>query len=201
MRFLLAAYFVLACSAYGQRISVGVVGGTNITGNYAGRAYSSPADEFNPAYRVRYTTGSRSLILSAMLEGHLSDQLSIEANVLHRPMKQTIHHEATYPDGSVVLGDQEWTPLRVWEFPILLKYTLPESRWTGPVRPFFAAGPSFRTQEDATATEPSQIGFSAGAGVAPGPFSSLSNATVYALGSRRCVPQTRNQAGPGRVLG
>ncbi|MGC4054109.1 MAG: hypothetical protein QM757_33915 [Paludibaculum sp.] len=47
-----------------------------------------------------------------------------------------------------------------------MKYTFPESRLSGKLRPFLESGPSFRTQEDAAAAEPSQYGFSAGAGVA-----------------------------------
>jgi opacity protein-like surface antigen len=54
----------------------------------------------------------------------------------------------------------------------MLKYTLPSWRSSGRVRPFLEVGPSFRTQEDASAVEPSQFGISAGIGAAfhLGPF-------------------------------
>ena len=45
----------------------------------------------------------------------------------------------------------------------MLKYSLP---FAGRLRPFLAAGPSFRSQENASATEPSRLGVSAGAGAA-----------------------------------
>lgn len=161
------ALVAVVFAANGQQISVGIVGGTNITANFPITDYSGAADDFgNPAYRFQYMTGPRSFILGASVEGHLSDRFSIEANVLHRPMKSTINFTAFHADGSTIAISDTATAFRAWEFPVMLKYTLPASRFSGRARPFLAVGPSFRTQEDATATEPSQFGISAGVGAA-----------------------------------
>ncbi|MCW5982465.1 MAG: outer membrane beta-barrel protein [Bryobacteraceae bacterium] len=164
---LLAAWFVFASAGSGQRLHFGVAGGTNLTSNFPVTDVSTPADAFgNPANRFQYLTGPRSFIFGAMAEVGISEQLSLEANVLHRPLKSQIVFTEFFPDGSNVTTRYQLTAARAWEFPVLLKYTLPSSRQAGRARPFFAAGPSFRTQEDAGAVQPSQFGLSAGAGVA-----------------------------------
>ncbi len=100
------------------------------------------------------------------MEVRLRERFSIEANILHRPMKLKF----VYPDYPAY--GSSLTAVRAWEFPVMLKYTLPSFRSAGRVRPFLEGGPSFRTQEDAGATEPSQFGISAGIGAAfhLGPF-------------------------------
>ncbi len=161
------ASLALVFVADGQQVAIGVVGGTNLTANFPITDYSGAADEFgNPAYHFQFKTGSRSFILGASIEGRISERFSIEANVLHRPMKRTILFTTFSPDGSSTSSVESATAVRAWEFPLLFKYTLPASRLTGRWRPFVAVGPSFRTQEDANATEPSRLGFSAGVGVA-----------------------------------
>ena len=161
------ATVALASAAYGQRISIGAIGGTNLTANFPVTDVSMPADDFgNPANRFQYLTGRRSLILGALIEARLTERFSIEANVLHRPMKNRIIYTEFHPDGSTTVSNNSFNAVRAWEFPVLLRYTLPPTRFTGRFRPFLAAGPSFRTQEDASATEPSQLGISAGVGAA-----------------------------------
>lgn len=100
------------------------------------------------------------------MEVRLRERFSIEANILHRPMKLRF----VYPDFPAY--GSSLTAFRAWEFPVMLKYTLPALRSAGRVRPFLEVGPAFRTQEDASATEPSQFGISAGVGAAfhLGPF-------------------------------
>ncbi|MEP6539197.1 MAG: hypothetical protein ABJF23_27925, partial [Bryobacteraceae bacterium] len=89
MRFTLL--FVLASCCFGQRLYFGVVGGTNLAVNFPTTDYFTPADAFgNPASHFQYVTGSRSFIFGAAIEGRLSDRFSLEANVLHRPMKASI---------------------------------------------------------------------------------------------------------------
>lgn len=152
----------MATGVYGQRFSFGVVGGTNVTNGFVPRYYYTPADIYgNPASDFWYESGPRSFILGASFEAYLANRFSLEANVLHRPMTYRIRYDAHFPEGTQSTNYTA-TAVRAWEFPVLLKYTLPlSSRF----RPFVAAGPSFRTQEDAGAAEPSQVGFSAGAGV------------------------------------
>ncbi len=123
-----------------------------------------PADAFgNPANRFQYLTGGRSLIVGALVEGRLSGGFSIEANVLHRPLMSTIIFSEFPAGGAPRVSTSHFTAVEAWEFPVMLKYSLP---FAGRLRPFLAAGPSFRSQENASATEPSRLGVSAGAGTA-----------------------------------
>ena len=158
---------MVASILFGQRVYFGVVGGTNIIANFPTTDYSGPGDSFgNPAYRFQYFTGPRSLILGALVEGRLSESFSIEAEALRRPMPATIVF-TQFPSGAPsVVSTDHFIAVDAWEFPVMLKYTLPALRFAGGVRPFLEAGPSFRSQENAAATQPSQFGISAGAGVA-----------------------------------
>lgn len=161
------ALFALAFAAYGQRLSVGVVGGTRLTGDFPYTDTSTPVDGLgNPGTRFQYMSGPKSLIIGALVEVRLREHLSIEANALNRPMRLKF----VFPDFPAY-GDS-FTAVRAWEFPVMLKYTLPSLPSAGRVLPFLEVGPSFRTQEDASAVEPSQFGISAGIGAAfhLGPF-------------------------------
>lgn len=161
-RLLIAMCFLLTSAAFSQRLTIGVVGGTNLTNNFPVTEYSNPADQFgNPPNYFRFRTGGRSPILGVSLETHLKGLFSFEANVLHRPMKSEITFTEFLPNDARRTSINEQTAVRAWEFPLLLKMHLPTS---GRLRPFVAFGPSFRTQEEPAGTEPSQVGFSAGAG-------------------------------------
>lgn len=156
---------LLATTAYGQRLSFGAVGGTNITNNFPVTYSYYPGDSFgNPPSEFWHQSGPRSFIFGASLEAYFNNQFSLEANVLHRPMKNRIIFTSHYPNGSQTV-DNVYTAVRAWQFPVLFKWTVPVSYFSNEVRPFLAAGPAFRTQEDVLATEPSQFGFSAGAGL------------------------------------
>src|SRR6185369_1333923 len=85
---------------------------------------------------------------------------SVEANILERPMNATLI-TTTFPAGGAINRVvNHTTAFRAWEYPLLLKYT----PGTGRLRPFLEAGPSFRSQENATAVEPSHVGITTGAG-------------------------------------
>jgi len=121
-------------------------------------------------------TGDRSPILGLSAEARLSGRFSIEADVLRRPMDSTIIY-TTFPAGSpAVTTTLRFTEVEAWEFPLLLKYRLPSR---GPAHPFLAIGPEFRSQQNAGATELTQTGVSAGAGMS------------FDLGRIRLVPQLR----------
>ena len=156
----------LEFSAYGQRLSFGVVGGTNLTSSFPGTDFTSPAEFGKPRTRYQYFTGPRTFITGALLEGHFNQRFSIEASALHRPMK-TIEISTEMPDNGIHKAfTGQFTGVRVWEFPVLFKYTASELQVRGRPRPFVTIGPSFRTQEDAAGSQPSQIGVSAGVGAA-----------------------------------
>lgn len=154
-------WFGLALTATGQRISFGIVGGTNITNHF-------PPDwsfyAVNPSSLFQHLNGPRSFILGASVEGRINDQFSIELNVLHRPMKSTRVYTVYGRFGATAVSREEHTDVRTWEFPVLVKYEFPRSWLAGPLRPFVEAGPSFRTQEDVSGAQPSQVGASFGLG-------------------------------------
>jgi hypothetical protein len=179
MRSLLAvvawlSFMSLAC---GQQIYFGVVGGTNVTANFPRTDYTTPADSFgDPTTRFQFQTGNRSLVLGLSAEARLSEKFSIEANALRRPMNSTIIYTA-FPAGSpAVTTIYHYTEVEAWEFPLLLKYGLPSWR---SAHPFLAAGPEFRSQQNAGATELTQTGVSVGAGVS------------FDVGRIRIAPQLR----------
>ena len=119
--------------------------------------YTTPADSFvNPASRFQFLTGARSLILGLSVEARFSESFSIEANVLRRPMNSAIIFT------EFLAGSPSITEVDAWDFPLLLKYTLPSWR---SARPFLAAGPAFRAQKNTEATELSQVDIVAGAGI------------------------------------
>jgi hypothetical protein len=175
--FAAAVWLGLTSAACGQRLYFAVIGGTNVTANFPVRDYMTPADSFgDPASRFQFLTGARSLILGLSVEARVSESFFIEANVLHRPMNSTIIF-TEFPAGNpTITTTNHYTEVDAWEFPLLLKYTLPS--WTS-ARPFLAAGPAFRAQENAAATELSQVGISAGVGAS------------FDLGRIRIAPQLR----------
>jgi hypothetical protein len=165
MRSLLAVAVVCAFggSSFAQDLSIGFIGGTHFTHSFVPRFEANPADPFNPANRFTFESGPRSFIAGAALEGRFSDAFSIEADVLHRPLKSRITFTELFADGTTRTTTQTQTAVRTWEFPVLLKYQLKPTTIAA-ARPFVTVGPSFRTQEDATATEPSQFGITVGVG-------------------------------------
>ena len=157
----------LAPEVSAQRLYFGVVGGTALTSDFPTTDYTTPADSFgNPASRFQFLTGPRSFIFGAQVEGRISDAFSIEVNALLRPMKDTIIFTEFPANGSTSVSRNTYTGVRAWEFPVLVKYSLPFAESARRVHPFLEAGPAFRTQDRATATQPSQFGVSAGVGAA-----------------------------------
>ncbi len=135
-----AALCLSAPAAVGQKVTFGVIGGTHLTNNFIPYYESNPADAFNPANRFSFETGPKSLILGATLEGRLSDAFSIEANALHRPLKALITFTDLYEDGTSKTLTDSRTPVRVWEFPVLLKYEFRPVQIAA-ARPFLTVGP------------------------------------------------------------
>src|SRR5258708_38151351 len=88
---------LLLSPAHGQRLTFGVIGGTNLTSGFSGRDDSYPGDPNNPPSSFQYLSGNRSLILGALLEGHLTRGFSIEGNVLERPINHGSHLPNSFP--------------------------------------------------------------------------------------------------------
>jgi hypothetical protein len=151
----------------GQRLYWGVIGGTGLTPDFPHYDVRGPADAFgNPAYHLEHLPGSRSLILGGLLEVHLTGNLAVEADILHRPLQDIIVYTLFPSGGPSVTSTNRFLAANTWEFPVMLKWNLPSPvRW-GRLRPFLEGGPAFRTSQDDSAVLPSQYGVTAGAGAA-----------------------------------
>ena len=88
-----AAWFTLASAAWGQRLSFGVVGGTNLTDGY--RTVRDSFTYLGNTYTNLTYSDSRSLIVGPMLELGLPNQWSIEVDALHRTLKNK--HVTDFP--------------------------------------------------------------------------------------------------------
>jgi len=141
--------------AFAQRVSFGVIGGTNLTADFP-----TTRDPRVPGSLIdidRYSD-RRGLIAGISVEVDLGRSLSLEGNALRRQLE--VRLRSVFPDGRI--QDTFRTEIGTWEWPILLKYRLPAVR---AMRPFIEAGPSFRTRHNPVPTEPSQLGATVGTGV------------------------------------
>ncbi len=106
----------------------------------------------------RFSSGARSFVIGPTLELRLPFGLTVEADALYRPMEFQVQ-ETTSP----ALSTQVTLPVRgdAWEFPILAKYRLPLPL----IKPYLAAGPSFRATSSSLGKYMSRTGISAGIGI------------------------------------
>jgi hypothetical protein len=93
-----------------------------------------------------------------MMELPLRRKFSVEVSALHRDLRSTQVVTSLYPDGTRQSTTYQFVSANTWEFPVLLKYALPVSRF----RPFVEFGPSFRLWKEPMAVEPSNYGVTAG---------------------------------------
>jgi hypothetical protein len=105
----------------------------------------------------RYFGGSRNFILGPTLELRLPLGLAVEADALYRPMEFRIQETISQLFTRVTLVERG----DVWEFPILAKYRLP----LHVVKPYLAAGPSFRATSSSLGKYMSGRGISAEIGI------------------------------------
>jgi Outer membrane protein beta-barrel domain len=148
-------------------ISIGVKGGVPLTDPFADRSVQQViaiipslfGPPRTPSQTTRFLTGSRGFVLGPTLELRLPLGLAVEADALYRPM------EVQSQQTTFLLGPQPRVTLvnrvNAWEFPILAKYRLP----VPVVKPYIAAGPSFRATGASLAHHMSGRGVSAGIGV------------------------------------
>lgn len=178
----MCSVFVLCTGASGQKLSVGLVAGTNFTDDVqAGTSTASGAllpSGQTQTYTNVFAPGVRRPILGLLLEYRLPRNWAVEFDVLHRELKSTneelVSPPILFPDGHSLSSFGTVTrTLTPWEFPILAKYRLPLGR----LRPFLSAGASFRPA--GTGTGLSHAGVTAGGGVA------------FQAGSLRIAPTVR----------
>lgn len=143
---------------FGQRVSFGFVGGTNLTRDFP-ISRSVFQDPSHPAGLTTFDlfSDTNSFIAGVSAEVDFRNGLSLEGDALHR--KLHLKRRFIFPDGSP--RDAGRLSVSTWELPILLKYRMPA---LATIRPFVEVGPSFRTRHNPAPTEPSQIGGTVGAG-------------------------------------
>jgi hypothetical protein len=155
-------------SAFGQRLSVGVIGGTNLTDDVrAGRQQSSGG--LLPSGQMQTTTqvvepGVRRPIIGIQIDYRVSRRWSLEFDALRRELKSTsttlFSPPIEFPGGPTVSAFGPSTQLLTpWEFPLLAKYRF---RPNQSVRPFLSGGASFRPA--GTGTGLSHAGITVGGG-------------------------------------
>ena len=149
----LVVFVAAAAGAFGQRLSLGFIGGANLTHDF------STSYQIDPSEITTFVlfSDSHSLIVGPAMEVDLRKALSVEVDALHRNLQ--LERGFITPGGQRV-AESDPGEIGIWEFPFLLKYKIPVSK----IRPFVELGPSFRVRKNPNSTEPSAYGFSAGLG-------------------------------------
>lgn len=143
--------------AWGQRVSFGFIGGTNLTRDFP-ISRTLYLDDGFPGGLTTFDlySDTNSFIAGLAFEVAIDRRFALEANALHRNLQ--LKRRYIFPSGE--RREDGGNTVGTWEWPILLKYRLP----FGPGRLFLEAGPSFRTRHNPAPTEPSQFGATIGAG-------------------------------------
>ena len=149
----LIVFVAAAAGAFGQRLSLGFIGGANLTHDF------STSYQIDPSEITTFVlfSDSHSLIVGPAMEVDLRKALSVEVDALHRNLQ--LERGFITPGGQRV-AESDPGEIGTWEFPFLLKYKIPVSK----MRPFVELGPSFRVRKNPNSTKPSANGFSAGLG-------------------------------------
>jgi hypothetical protein len=147
----------LSLNAFGQTLSVGVIGGGSPTFAFRDQFLPVPAVPGSPVVGISYFSPSKDYVVGGTLELHFNPHWSLEADGLFRELHLT--WAAVLANGS--LNSVSPSPVVTWEFPLLAKYRLPGRM----ASPFLEAGPSFRTAGNLNGTNPSHAGIAGGLGV------------------------------------
>ncbi len=148
-----------------QSLRFGLIGGSAVTNDIRGinDTFPNNTDPFLGRYTFNLfdRTTSRSPIIGPSLEVDLPRNFSLEFNALYRKLTSTQTATFIYESGTAESVSFSADRAKTWEFPVLIKYTLPLAR----LRPYIEAGPSFRVWQEPLGAEPSKIGATAGVGV------------------------------------
>jgi hypothetical protein len=138
-------------SPLGSRVSIGAVLGWGLTSDLPAATTHFPEPvlsgpgTYTQVDATQYYGGLKSMIAGATLEFHVRSRLSLELDVLHKPLRDQVRsvlsNGTTYPA-------RAYTDATTWQFPILAKYRLS----AGGLRPFLEGGPSFRMPNGYLAT-------------------------------------------------
>ncbi len=149
---ILATYlFALSSGAFGQPVSVGMIGGASLTQDFQNRGFG-----FGTLQVATYTSTPLRWIAGGLVQVRLPSHLSVEVDGLYHDLAFTVHGFGR-PDALLHVV--------TWEVPVLVKYRFPLPGFSLPkVEPFIEAGPSFRTAYNLNGALPSGHGFAAGVG-------------------------------------
>ena len=151
------ALLASSSSSFGQRLTVGVIGGTSLTKDFRTLRYTFPLQD--TSYTEVSESGPRSLVIGPMVELGLSGNWSVEVNALHRKLKYEVRSEV--PGSMCGVNTFCGGDVSTWQFPVLVKYKFPFDMF----KPFAAVGPSVRTHSNPIGSRPSSFGVTAGTGV------------------------------------
>lgn len=149
-RTLLVLTFLTQSSAFAQfRLSIGVIGGASLTGDFQDQSIGYANGNASLAYST-----SKHWIAGGTLEARLPLHLSMEVDALYHELEFT---QALYEKSNGTLNSVSPASVVTWEFPLLAEY-----RFAFPlVKPFVGAGPAFRSAGNLNGTNPSDNGFAA----------------------------------------
>ena len=157
----------------GGFMRLGVVAGTNLSADYGSETLQINADvidRLGSFHEVSRTikSGPKSLLVGPSIEFLLPRRLSVETDVIYRPVSTT--NIAIYDTRAPARSDYRFV---TWEFPVLAKYRLGYKRFV----PFIGAGPNFRLTQSLTSSSP--YGVTAASGI------------EFRLGSAKIAPSVR----------
>ena len=145
--------------ALGNRVSIGAVLGTNFLGDYDREAIAGTDILTGSTSSDSTGSGSRSFLVGPTVEFQLTKAMSVEADAIYRPLRQSYIATGSYGTQSIVLsGESKYSS---WQFPLLAKLSLWAPLGSHFVVPIVEAGPSLRISGAV-----SHFGVSAGTGVA-----------------------------------
>jgi len=157
MRYLSSLFLgiLFAGTVSAQLFTAGIKAGIPLTDGFAD--VTSPG-LFTTGQTIHSFSDSKKFVAGGMVELHLPLGFSVEADGLYRPLRLTV---VTTNAGSPATG-KDSTNYASWEIPIVAKYRFLH---TPVIKPYIAAGPSFRVLESPLDHFVSTHGFTLGGGV------------------------------------
>jgi opacity protein-like surface antigen len=141
--------------ASAQLFSAGIKAGIPVTDPFADLTFPSP---FTTGQTIHSYSNSKKFVAGGMVELHLPLGFSVEADGLYRPLRLIVDVTNAGLPG---MG-RDSVNYTSWEVPIVAKYRFVH---TPLLKPYVAAGPSFRFLSTLPANFMSSRGFTLGGGV------------------------------------
>lgn len=166
---LAAGLMILSLEAFGQKLSIGVVGGWSLTDDYRGAGTTTVplnTPDFNTVVTTVITTGLHDFVIGPKLELALPGHFSFEVDALHRnrQWKSTSLFSPPLDFGYGLVSSGTYSATgSAWEVPLLVKYRLPAFRTNAFGSAFVEAGPALRPWLYLGGAD--RAGFTAGAGL------------------------------------